>query len=543
MSERLSILRLITKIQFIVGLISFVISPSIAAQNAEYNRCLEELKSYCKTTLEANGVDPVCYMSNLPRCEEMNRTHHPNQPAGGGTSVRNSSPADGAERCPGGRVNLLNNTCEATNSGGLNLGRECIEEDVNGNCLRYAGSETLPGPSEPPGGDGTEPTANVDPEPPNSNKSPTATTATTAGPTCAAAYKEANTCCGKNPETCVLGEFGAGVAPAVIALIQGVSTMQGMKEACGAMSTAGYFGGGLNAATAAKCNSTRNECSSICSAELAANPNSVKLKEYIKTCDEDFKNKAIAMSAQVLPMAAAVKAAEMCKDMVAAQDNFTNDKLPETNVDCSNPVYASSPSCDRCKGPNAQYDPLCRTAQKPLATGLTGSGSASPMGTAGATDVGADPYDSSDQANYGGGAVEAASAKAIGGGSGGGAFGGGSAAAGSGDGGGGGGAGAGHDTDVLRGERGGGGYASAMGYNSGGGFSGYGTGANGDRKDPKFDLKAFLPGGKKDPRRNVAGMGGAALAPDIGPASGNIFFRISTRVKNLCSKNRMMDCR
>jgi hypothetical protein len=107
---------------------------------------------------------------------------------------------------------------------------------------------------------------------------------------------------------------------------------------------------------------------------------------------------------------------------------------------------------------------------------------------------------------------------------------------------GGGGAGGGYNTDVLRGVSGGGGYSGNPGggyVSASGGFSGYGGGYT--KPSSSFDLRQFLPGGKQDPNRKIAGMGGARSS-EIGPSHADIWNRLSNRVKEICKLNRLYDC-
>jgi hypothetical protein len=83
--------------------------------------------------------------------------------------------------------------------------------------------------------------------------------------------------------------------------------------------------------------------------------------------------------------------------------------------------------------------------------------------------------------------------------------------------------------DVLKGERGGGG-----GGGGGGGFSGYGQGSSNDHLD------AYLPGGKKDPRRKLASE--ELKHPDISSRHEDIFQIITKRMQILCKLQELRDC-
>lgn len=113
--------------------------------------------------------------------------------------------------------------------------------------------------------------------------------------------------------------------------------------------------------------------------------------------------------------------------------------------------------------------------------------------------------------------------------------------------GGGGGAGnAGSKADILHGERGGGGYsalAESMNMQSGGGGGGYTYGPNGDSGSgyENMDLKQYLPGGKQDPNRRLAGIGGNSRN-EIMSREVNIWNRISDRIRTRCLQGLLRDC-
>ncbi len=124
--------------------------------------------------------------------------------------------------------------------------------------------------------------------------------------------------------------------------------------------------------------------------------------------------------------------------------------------------------------------------------------------------------------------------------------GGGGAPASLGGGGGGGGAAGKSNTDVLQGFGGGGGGMGAMAANmnmkngeSGGGYS-YGQGGYG-QEEPGLDLSQFLPGGKQDPTRKIAGIA-ESVNFQIQSKDVNIWSRISERIKARCSQGLLRDC-
>ena len=61
------------------------------------------------------------------------------------------------------------------------------------------------------------------------------------------------------------------------------------------------------------------------------------------------------------------------------------------------------------------------------------------------------------------------------------------------------------------------------------------------KKGKKFSLKDFLPGGKANPKRGLAGF--ARSNPEIGAKTDDLFNRITARFYEICLKNRLYDCK
>lgn len=109
--------------------------------------------------------------------------------------------------------------------------------------------------------------------------------------------------------------------------------------------------------------------------------------------------------------------------------------------------------------------------------------------------------------------------------------------------------GSGKNPNILSGERGGSGYSSPQG-SQGSGFdfqnkyapinNRFDQQAGRQRGAQKIDLKKYLPGGKKDPKRGLAGL--SDFYPDIGPKHIDFFQRVSSRLKTLCKLKRLLDC-
>jgi hypothetical protein len=74
---------------------------------------------------------------------------------------------------------------------------------------------------------------------------------------------------------------------------------------------------------------------------------------------------------------------------------------------------------------------------------------------------------------------------------------------------------------------------------SGGGYS-YGQGGYG-QEEPGLDLSQFLPGGKQDPTRKIAGIA-ESVNFQIQSKDVNIWSRISERIKARCSQGLLRDC-
>ena len=133
-----------------------------------------------------------------------------------------------------------------------------------------------------------------------------------------------------------------------------------------------------------------------------------------------------------------------------------------------------------------------------------------------------------------------------GGGLSGGGGGGGSGSGGGGDPGVGGAAGARNPSSILKGTRSGNGYSrkgSGLRTGSGGGYRGPASGSakGAYKKGKKFSLKDFLPGGKANPKRGLAGFS-RSKNPQLGAKTDDLFNRITARFYEICLKNRLYDC-
>ena len=82
-------------------------------------------------------------------------------------------------------------------------------------------------------------------------------------------------------------------------------------------------------------------------------------------------------------------------------------------------------------------------------------------------------------------------------------------------------------------------------YDGGGGFRGYGKGLHKRTKNKtrgqKFDLRKFLPGGEKDPKRRMASLS-KRNAQQIGKKHIDIWQKITSRYQGICQVGRLRGC-
>ncbi len=420
---------------------------------------------------------------------------------------------------------------------------------------------------------------------------------------CEQAHKKAFTCC-TDPVKCVSGLDGpsASSMTAMGTLLVGATGMiamggasggdsAGIAKSCEFMKIVALGGAGANTALGGKCFTDKGSCEDKCTEvvnkyrrvltecsnlDTVWSANGGKGPRCPSTWVSDYRAaqanaegrgtrctgynaNVSAMGAQAAQSAAASGFADLCQQAAMTQaTGFPNiDQQPVFNGDCNDPVNASNPICVNCRGPNAQSDPLCSGLGGGSASTGSGSGSGSSFQNTGfgtravdGSDLSVPDTNAQSQAPiFGEGLGEEARANAIpnnGGGFAGGGGGGGSMPY---SGGGGGYGGPGYDTDVLKGVSGGGGYsASPLGAESREGYSSFsGVLENGKRSDnpfDKFDLKQYLPGGKKygDPSRSPAATNEWKGNPEIGSAHQNIFETISRRYRIMCLQGRLIGC-
>ena len=342
-----------------------------------------------------------------------------------------------------------------------------------------------------------------------------------------------------------------------------------LQQACSVMQALGYGSGAANAGLAGVCYSEISSCEDKCDriktqyqAYINENcsggaPCASSVKSRIQSAISSAKsasNSCSAMNGQVQMMATQAVAGGLsgafgglCANISTATATPPS-MLPVTNTDCSNPANAGNPICLNCSNPANASNPLCpKLGNQGLGDGSGVSLAGNPnfgAGSASQNNVGANAgFDGNSQKGVtGGGQFKPASSGGVP--NGGGQMLGGNSSGNNSFGipdrsqqGG----GRGYNTDVMQGTGGGGGYSvsSAPVAAGGGGFGGYGQ-QDEKRNAKPFDLRNYLPGGTKDPKRGIAGIG--SPTPEIGNRYVDIFQRVHDRYAALCRLERMLEC-
>ncbi len=417
---------------------------------------------------------------------------------------------------------------------------------------------------------------------------------------CKAKLKETAQCC-ENPMSCLTGESGgqhSGVLMALQVAAGTATSMASISGSCGTLGTISTGMAAINTALAFKCSSKINQCNSTCgsivreaeemssscqsqsggcviadnelegayecdgtgkaanyerscldSKRRRAQSNLVsrldKIADSANQCDT-YGGRAVEQQSQAIASMYAAKVAGLCKKAANTTDTAANNSNNAFNVNCSDPTNAANPVCqNQCNRANAANDPVCAqllglgTSGFGSGTGTDGlaNGSLDKLGT-GSIDEFEDPQSLNDP-NI---AAAANSAKVGSAGGGGIPGGGGGSTAGGGEGGSGGGGEGGLNTNIM------GGAASRSGYTNpymrsslgGGGYSAEAGRAPASEKGKPFNPRDFLPGGKLDPKRKLAGL--ASATPEIGAVHGNIFTNITNRFLQVCLRDGLFDC-
>ena len=368
----------------------------------------------------------------------------------------------------------------------------------------------------------------------------------------------------------------------------------GVVGACKAMKATNYASAAINGAMTASCGSKRRRCMKACQDQMdiiragineQCSEENSKLNVFVGidedndrksvyepkpnprcnefrsraplyenrylTCKESLRNAEMQMGTQAALSVASAAVSQACEQKIAAVEPQSLDPLGDDI--CTNPSNQTNPHCI-VRNPN-----LCQlqiNINNSACSGYRNDPSGPSNSNFGNTTLGADnavgdTVDGIDEFNQGfdgsGGAdVSANSARLAstpggGGGSGapGGGGGGGGAAGSSGSPGLGGSA-RGFNTDILKGARGGSGYTVTPSQfkSGGGGFAGYGRGVASEKgaSDKKVNLKSYLPGKKKDPRRRIASYN----AKGIAGKHKNIFKQVENRFNQLCLFDRLV---
>lgn len=342
-----------------------------------------------------------------------------------------------------------------------------------------------------------------------------------------------------------------------------------LQQACSIMQGLGYGSGATNAGLAAvcyteisscedKCDAVKNKYKNMISDVCPGGSSSCAIKSHLSSVSSEASSASYScqsMNGQVQSMATQAVAGGLsgsfgglCANLSNANTGFPNlDKQPIFNTDCNNPLNASNPACLNCALAANKTNPLCNQAgSRGLGDGSGVAMTGSPnfgMGSANQNNVAANAgFDGNGQKDVTGGGqfkpsssggVPNAPGQMLGSGSSG-NFGSPDRPQG--------GRGAGYNTDVLQGTGGGGGYtvSSAPVAGGGGGFGGYGQQGTDPKTGKPFDLRNYLPGGSKDPKRAIAGLGG--IRPEFGNKFDDIFKRINDRYTVLCKLGRMLEC-
>lgn len=408
-------------------------------------------------------------------------------------------------------------------------------------------------------------------------------------------------CC-QDPFSCLMGggggDSGSGtqmigwLASALTAVAQ--STARSLKDQCDLSKKLMAGGVAANGAAALICTDKIKDCNNACQGLISESDKIVKqLSPYCKSgskylafseisdaCQSTYsefkgfkdsaertvasckreKEKAQSFAIASAGNAAAQAIAQDCEKFAETTPK-ANGLIPPPmeventfNGDCSNPAFYNDPICVRCRANPSRAECKNIIGINPIAQNPGNNTPVVPGGGGGARPDAFGPSLGTDVDFPGEGAemqsIKAANANLSqtaggGGGAGLGNGNGGGVGAAAAKGGGGGGYGKGYKTDIMQGTRGGGGYTSNVGVRSGSGYSPRGGGgkfANREKVGKKgYNLRDFLPNGKKYAKRDVAGLG--KNPKEIGGAHENIFQMVSKRFKAVCDRGVLYDCK
>ncbi len=340
----------------------------------------------------------------------------------------------------------------------------------------------------------------------------------TAFTACEDSYTRAN-------RACTAQEISPTISSSLTAFTQ-LKASGNIKDACNKAKDLSLVSLGANAGFAVACNRFAADCERQCASNndyLYGSSAEMPPSQMLREC-KNFKQNYIAGVSQAIQDASSYAQSKACAEAADAKcvgQNAVND--PDCVQFCSQPGRESHPKCAlagaSCQNPtfaqqNAQFcqclqnpfGPNCSTAQFPTRPGNNGNDPLAGLRTnVGGLGDGENDFlgnESRGGSNSGAGGPN-------GGGSG---FSGGAGASSpiAGDGGGEGSGDEPLNKDILTGSGGGGGGAGGFfGYGGGGGEGSAGGGRGGSGSSDGgsgIDLRAFLPGGKNDPRRGPASL-------------------------------------
>ena len=392
---------------------------------------------------------------------------------------------------------------------------------------------------------------------------------------CRVKEDRAKTCCGDSPASCVSEAFNANEKKSNIgfqvinALGQGAVALSGsIGQLCGNMKTVAAGATAINLALSATCERMVGLCKNECG----------ELVEEIKNAKVEIKERALKSQINITTqlgslntvLGLAEKSIQSCRTAnngtiraaAAAYSSFQAAKLADVckkqagnelevdtnsfDVNCSAAGASANPICQaQCQAPGAENDPICQSILQNLAGTNTAVNFASGAEADETFDV-AGIFEDDQEVNVGDiaeGTSTTATASPSGGG---GLSGGGGGGGGGGSSGAGGIAGARNPSSILKGTKSGNGYSaggSKLRSGSGGGYRGPASGSakGAYKKGKKFSLKDFLPGGKANPKRGLAGFSRSKNS-QLGAKTDDLFNRITARFYEICLKNRLYDC-
>lgn len=330
---------------------------------------------------------------------------------------------------------------------------------------------------------------------------------------CINAHKRAESACKRVEQT--------GMASQLLGQFSQVKAAGNIKEACGLAKQISALSAGANVGFGVQCQRTASACATACDPKGKRSPSD--FRPYQSEC-VGFKDNAIAGYIQAGADAANFAISAQCEKAADAKcvgQNAVND--PDCVQFCSQPGRESHPKCAlagaNCQNPtfaqqNAQFcqclqnpfGPNCSTAQFPNRPNNNGNDPLAGL----RTNVGGLGDGENDFLGKPRGGSNSGAGGPNGGGSG---FNGGAGASSpiAGDGSGEGNGDEPLNKEILTGSGGGsGGAGGFFGYGSGGGEGSAGGGGRGGSGSGDggsgIDLRAFLPGGKNDPRRGPASL-------------------------------------